>query len=167
MKYYQYDMFIDFSVCDVSRNVVSEALELLSNKIKSKGAAMNSSRAVKDYCRLKLATKEHEVFGVLFLDAQHRLIEFKELFRGTIHGCNIYIREVAKEALGLNAAAVIFTHNHPSGVCEPSEADIRVTQELKKALGFFDVRVLDHIVVSTEGATSMVEMGALNCVNTV
>ncbi len=97
----------------------------------------------------------------MFLDNQHRLIEFKELFRGTIDGCSVYIREVAKEALKHNSAAVIFAHNHPSGMFEPSHADIGITKELQKALCLFNVRVLDHLVVGVDGAVSLAERGFL------
>lgn len=103
----------------------------------------------------------HEIFGALFLDQQHRLIEFKELFRGTISGCSVHIREAAKEALNVNAAAVIFTHNHPSGDCKPSQADIHITEELQKALTIFDIRVLDHLVVSAEDTVSLAERGLI------
>lgn len=120
---------------------------------------MTSPQAVKDFCCLELAGHEHEIFGALFLDSQHRLIEFKELFRGTVNACSVHIREVAKEALEKNAAAMILTNNHPSGVCEPSQADIAITQELKKALEIFDIRVLDHLIVSMDGAVSLAERG--------
>ncbi len=161
MYFTQLDLFTSsFSLVE-PRNIVAEALNILSRQIKSGKSVMNSPEVVKDYCRLKLATREHEVFGVLFLDNQHRVIEFKELFRGTINSCSIPVREVAKEALSVNAAAVIFTHNHPSGVCEPSIADIDITRELQKALTVFDVRVLDHIIVSVEGTVSLAERGQI------
>lgn len=161
MKAYQLDIFYDYRPVAVSTDVVQEALRLLTHSIKHKPFALTSSQAVKDYCRLHLATREHEVFGVLFLDSQHRLIEYRELFRGTIDGCTIYVREVAKETLSLNAAAVIFTHNHPSGMCEPSKADINITKKLREALALFDVRVLDHIIVSTEEVVSFAGRGMI------
>ena len=104
-----------------------------------------SPAAVKEYLRVKLAGFEHEVFAVLFMDTQHRLIEYAEMFRGTIDGASVYPRELVKEALQLNAAAVIVSHNHPSGNPEPSGADRALTQRPKEALGLVDVRVLDHI----------------------
>ncbi len=151
----------DYLALNSPQNIIEEALKILGKQLRCEQTYMTSSQAVRDYCRLKLATKEHEVFGVLFLDNQHRLIEFKELFRGTIAGCSVHIREVAKEALSLNCAAIIFTHNHPSGVCEPSGADIDITKGLKKALSIFDIRVLDHIVVSVEGSVSLADRGEL------
>lgn len=161
MKYYQYYLFRDYFVCSHPNSVVEEAIKILATSLKSKKIQFTSAEAVKNYCRLNLATREHEIFGALFLDQQHRLIEFKELFRGTISGCSIHIREVAKEALSLNAAAVIFTHNHPSGDCKPSQADIHITEELQKALTIFDIRVLDHLVVSVENTVSLAEQGLI------
>ncbi|WP_460232798.1 RadC family protein [Aurantivibrio plasticivorans] len=161
MKPYQLDIFYDHRAVTESRDVIQEALSLLTNTIKRKSFSLTSCQAVKNYCRLNLATREHEIFGALFLDSQHRLIEFRELFRGTIDGCSVYVREVAKEALSLNAAAIIFTHNHPSGVCEPSQADIQITKRLQEALTLFDVRVLDHFIVSAEEVVSFAERGLI------
>ena len=107
------------------------------------------------------ASFEHEVFAALFLDSQHRLIEYVELFRGTIDQASVYPREVVKEALRLNAAAVVFSHNHPSGSPEPSQADRVLTQRLKEALALVDVRTLDHIVVGGAVTTSFAECGLL------
>lgn len=161
MKPYQLDLFFDQFDFSDPHNIVGEAIRLLAQQFKKKGIALDSSEAVKNYCRLHLATREHEIFGALFLDQQHRLIEFRELFRGTVNGCSIHIREVAKEALSLNTAAIIFTHNHPSGDCNPSHADIGITKELQKALDIFDIRVLDHLIVSVEGCSSLAERGIL------
>ena len=161
MKPYQLDLFFDCFAFYDPHAIVSEAISLLAQQFKKTGVTLSSSEAVKDYCRLHLATREHEIFGALFLDQQHRLIEFRELFRGTVNGCSIHIREVAKEALSLNTAAIIFTHNHPSGDCSPSHADIHITEELQKALGIFDIRVLDHLIVSVEGCASLAERGIL------
>jgi DNA repair protein RadC len=110
--------------------------------------------------KLKLATYEHEVFACLMLDNRNRVIAFRELFRGTIDGASVYPREVVKQALADNAAAVIFAHNHPSGATEPSQADIAITERLKKALALIDVRVLDHLIVGDE-VTSFAERGIL------
>ena len=107
----------------------------------------DSPGAVKDYLQLQLAAAQHEVFAVLFLDAQHRLIALEELFRGTLTQTSVYPREVVKRALQHHAAAVVLAHNHPSGVAEPSRADESLTQTLKSALALVDVRVLDHVVV--------------------
>lgn len=118
-------------------------------------------QAVKDYLRLRLAELPHEVFAVLFLDAQHRLIACEEMFRGTLAQTSVYPREVLKRALELNAAAVILAHNHPSGVGEPSRADELLTSTLRSALGLVDVRVLDHMVVAREGVVSFTERGLM------
>ncbi len=116
---------------------------------------------VKDYLRLQLAARDHEVFAVLFLDAQHRLLQFDEMFRGTLTQTSVYPREVVKRALELNAAAVILAHNHPSGVAQPSRADEFLTQSLKSALQLVDVRVLDHLVVGQSEVVSFAERGLL------
>jgi DNA repair protein RadC len=116
---------------------------------------------VKDYLQLQLAQRDHEVFAVLFLDAQNRLIRCEEMFRGTLTQTSVYPREVLKRALDLNAAAVILAHNHPSGAAEPSRADEFLTQTLKSALQLVDVRVLDHLVVGRAGVVSFAERGLL------
>jgi len=121
----------------------------------------DSPQAVKDYLKLQLAELPHEVFGLLFLDAQHRLLCFEELFRGTLTQTSVYPREVVKRALSVNAAAVILAHNHPSGVAEPSRADEHLTQTLRSALALVDVRVLDHLVVARTEVVSFAERGLL------
>ncbi|MFB2962850.1 DNA repair protein RadC [Aeromonas jandaei] len=108
-----------------------------------------------------LQNREHEVFGVLFLDSQHRVLAFEELFRGTLDSASIYPREVVKRALLLNSGAVIAVHNHPSGDPEPSHSDRVFTQALKEALALVDVRLLDHLVVGAEGVASLAERGLL------
>ncbi len=123
--------------------------------------AFDSPGAVRDYLRLQLAAREHEVFAVLFLDAQHRLLQFDEMFRGTLTQTSVYPREVVRRALALNAGAVILAHNHPSGVAEPSRADEFLTQALKSALALVDVRVLDHFVVGKADVVSFAERGLL------
>ena len=121
----------------------------------------SNPQAVKDFLQIQLGSRPHEVFAVLFLDAQHRLIAFEELFRGTLSQTSVYPREVVKQALAHNAGAVILTHNHPSGVLEPSRADELLTQTLKSSLQLIDVRVLDHIVVSRSACLSFAERGLL------
>jgi len=121
----------------------------------------DSTTRVKEYLRLQIGGREHEVFVVLFLDAQNRLIRLEELFRGTLTQTSVYPREVLKRALELNAAAVVLAHNHPSGAAEPSRADEFLTQTLKSALGLIDVRVLDHLVVTRSEAVSFAERGLL------
>ena len=121
----------------------------------------SSPQLVKDYVQLRLGALPHEVFAVLFLDAQHRLIVCEELFRGTLTQTSVYPREVVKRSLELNAASVILAHNHPSGTLEPSRADELLTQTLKTSLQLIDVRVLDHLVVARTGAMSFAERGLL------
>jgi DNA repair protein RadC len=124
--------------------VLQQARRVLSHRVR-RGTTMSSPQAVKDYLRLQIGVLEHEVFTVIFLDAQHRLIALKEMFRGTVTQTSVYPREVVKESLSLNAAAVILAHNHPSGAVEPSRADEFLTQTLAAALALVDVRVLDHL----------------------
>ncbi|MGE5452654.1 MAG: RadC family protein [Acidobacteriota bacterium] len=121
----------------------------------------SNPQAVKEFLQMQLGGRQHEVFGVLFLDAQHRLIAFEELFRGTLSQTSVYPREVVKQALAHNAGAVVLTHNHPSGVLEPSRADELLTQTLKSSLQLIDVRVLDHIVVGRSACLSFAERGLL------
>lgn len=116
---------------------------------------------VKDYLQMRLGGLPHEVFAVLFLDAQQRLIACEEMFRGTLTQTSVYPREVVKRALELNTASVILSHNHPSGVLEPSRADELLTQTLKSSLQLVDVRVLDHVVVGRTGALSFAERGLM------
>ncbi len=117
--------------------------------------------AVKQFVRLKLAGLTHEVFAVLFLDAKHRLIEMEVMFRGSLTQASVYPREIVKRGLDLGAAAVILTHNHPSGVAEPSRADELLTQNLIAALGLVEMRVLDHLIVGAGEVISMAERGLL------
>jgi DNA repair protein RadC len=140
--------------------VLSQARRVLSRRVR-RGATMSSPQAVKDYVRVQIGVLEHEVFTVVFLDAQHRLIALKEMFRGTVTQTSVYPREVVKEALAVNAAAVILAHNHPSGSVEPSRADEVLTQTLRTALALVDVRVLDHLVVAGGEVTSFAEKGLL------
>ena len=116
---------------------------------------------VKHYVQLQLGALAHEVFAVLFLDAQHRLLHYEEMFRGSLTQTSVYPREVVKRGLELNAAALIFAHNHPSGMAEPSRADEHLTQTLKSALALVDVRVLDHLVVGRGAVISFAERGLL------
>ena len=126
-----------------------------------RGDALNSPGAVRDYLQLLLGGRQQEVFLVLFLDTQHRVIASEELFHGTLGQTSVYPREVVKRALAHNAAAVIFAHNHPSGVAEPSQSDQHLTTALKQALGLVDVRVLDHFVVAVGQVLSFAEKGLL------
>jgi DNA repair protein RadC len=123
--------------------------------------ALTSPRAVRDFLQLLLGERPHEVFVVLFLDAQNRMLGSEELFRGTLTQTSVYPREVVKAALAINAAAVIFAHNHPSGVAEPSRADELLTQTLKQALSLVDIRTLDHFIVAGARTISFAERGLL------
>lgn len=140
--------------------VLEMARRHLSEELK-KEQTLNSADTVKRFLSAQLRHKPHEVFAILYLDNQHRLIEFEELFRGTIDSSSVYPREVVKKVLEKNAAAVIFAHNHPSGVAEPSHADKDITQLLVKALKLIDVRTLDHIVVGDPNVVSFAERGLL------
>jgi DNA repair protein RadC len=123
--------------------------------------ALTSPECVRQYLSLKLSNLGHEMFACLFLDNKHRVIEYQEMFRGTLGSASVYPREVVKACLSVNAAAVIFAHNHPSGVAEPSDADIQITDKLKSALALIDVRVLDHVVVGDGEPVSFAERGLL------
>lgn len=140
------------------------ALEIARRTLREKldaGAALSGPGAVRDYLRLTLHARPHEVFVVVFLDAQHRVLASEELFRGTLTQTSVYPREVVKRALFHNAAAVILAHNHPSGVAEPSRADEYLTATLKTALALVDVRVLDHMIVGRGQVVSLAERGLL------
>ena len=122
-------------------------------------SALESPQAVRDYLKSLLRHEHHEVFGCLFMDSKHRMLAFEVLFRGSIDSASVYPRQVVKRALAHNVAAVIFCHNHPSGVPEPSEADRTLTQRLTEALDLIEVRVLDHFIVGEGEPLSMVEYG--------
>src|SRR5947207_861987 len=140
--------------------VLKAARQVIGRRVR-RGTTMSSPQAVRDFLRTKLAELEHELFVALLLDSQHRLIEYVELFRGTLAQTSVYPREVAKAALKSNAAAMIFAHNHPSGVPEPSRADELLTQALKQALALLDVRVLDHFIVAGAETVSFAERGLI------
>ena len=139
------------AVLELSRRALAQQLKARE--------VFGSPGAVKQYLQLHLAGKPHEVFAVLFLDAQNRLIEIEELFRGTLTQTSVYPREVVQRALHHQSAAVVLAHNHPSGTVQPSRADEALTQTLKAALALVDVRVLDHVIVAQGDALSMAERG--------
>ena len=139
------------AVLELSRRALAQVLQ--------EKALFDSPKAVREYLQLQLGAKHHEVFAVLFLDSQNRLIALEELFRGTLSQTSVYPREVVLRALHHHAAAVVLAHNHPSGTAQPSRADEALTQSLKAALALVDVRVLDHFIVTRDQATSMAEMG--------
>ena len=125
------------------------------------GPALLSPRATRDFLIARLRDLEHEIFCCLYLDKRHRLIQFEELFRGTIDGASVHPREIVKLALQRNCAAVIIAHNHPSGVAEPSQADEMITQRVKEALALVDIRLLDHIIVGDGACVSLAERGLI------
>lgn len=140
--------------------ILRTAREVMNRKVR-RGTSMSSPQLVRDFLAIKLGTLEHEIFCVLLLDSRHRLIEFVELFRGTIDGASVHPREVVKVALAKNAAALVACHPHPSGVAEPSQADEQITHRLKAALELVQIRLLDHIVVAGGVAVSLAERGVL------
>ncbi len=139
------------AVLEMARRHLAERLR--------RDSALESPQAVRDYLKALLRHEPHEVFGCLFMDSKHRMLTFEVLFRGSIDSASVYPRQVVKRALRHNAAAVIFCHNHPSGIPEPSEADRTLTQRLKEALDLVEVRVLDHFIVGDGEPLSMVEYG--------
>ncbi|MEA3275558.1 MAG: DNA repair protein RadC [Pseudomonadota bacterium] len=136
------------------------ALKVLAHRHR-RGEPLTSPEASRAYLRLKIGERKFEVFACVFVDNRHRIIAFEELFQGTIDGASVHPRVVVQKALEINAAAVIFAHNHPSGVAEPSMADQRITQRLKDALALIDVRVLDHFIVTAEDSVSFAERSLL------
>jgi DNA repair protein RadC len=140
--------------------VVELARRSIQEELKA-GAALTSPGAVRDYLRLTLGALPNEVFICIWLDAQHRAIRFEQAFQGTLTQTSVYPREVVKSALASNAAAVIFAHNHPSGIAQPSQADELLTRNLRDALALVDVKVLDHFVIAGRQALSFAERGLL------
>ena len=141
------------AVLEMGRRHLRETLE--------RGDALTSPQHTRDYLSVRLRGYPHEVFACLFLDNRHRVIEYEELFHGTIDGASVHPREVVRRAMTHNAAALILAHNHPSGVAEPSQSDTHITQQLKDALALVDVRVIDHIIVGDGEITSLAERGLL------
>jgi DNA repair protein RadC len=140
--------------------LVQQALDLLACEVRE-ADTLASPEVVRDYLRVLLGDRPHEVFAVVFLDTRHRVLDAIEMFRGTLTQTSVYPREVVIEALARNAAAVILAHNHPSGSAEPSTADEALTQTLKAALALVDVRVLDHFVVTRSAVVSFAERGLI------
>lgn len=138
--------------------VLELARRALAEELKEK-PLFETPQSVRDYLQLQLGSRPHEIFAVLFLDSQHRLITLEEMFRGTLTQTSVYPREIVIRALALNSASVVLAHNHPSGAARPSRADESLTQTLKAALALVDVRVLDHFVVTRSQAVSMAELG--------
>ncbi|MDF1830294.1 RadC family protein [Cycloclasticus pugetii] len=142
-------------IIDQAKAILLEALQRPNSE------TMSDPTTVRQFLTLSLADKQREIFACLYLDNQHRLIKFEELFKGTIDSASVYPREVVKAALQHNAAAVIFAHNHPSGIATPSQADKNITQRLKQALATVDIRTLDHFVVGHDETVSFAKKGYL------
>lgn len=141
-------------------DILLMAKQLASLRLR-RGRALTSPKEVFSHLQALLADYEHEVFALLLLDSRHRVIAFREVFRGTLDGASVYPREVVKVSLEHNAAAVILVHNHPSGDPDPSQADIKLTRSIRDALNLVGTRTLDHIVVGHEGCLSLAERGLL------
>ena len=140
------------------QDIVEFAKYIIAKQFK-RGVTITSPQASVDFLQAQIGHYEHEVFAALFLDSKHRIIGFEELFNGTIDQASVYPREVAKRALYHNAAAIIFAHNHPSGISEPSQSDISLTQRLVATMNLIGVRALDHIVVANDQSQSLAELG--------
>lgn len=174
MNYYQQSSLFDgFSgnplfMCEVQGNyvaasdemIIEAAKEIIERKM-TRGKQLNSPEIVKEYLRSQLSALDHEVFMVLYVDTQMRLIDHHILFRGTINSTSVYPRELLKEVLKRNAAGVFIAHNHPSGHAEPSVADMNLTKIIKKLLGYCDVKVHDHIIIAGNDGVSLAERGLL------
>lgn len=141
--------------------IITQALTILEGRLHKPDVHFTHSKDAKRYLALRYAKQEYESFNVLYLTNQHGLISLKEMFNGTINGATVYPREIVKTALKLNAGAVILAHNHPSGICEPSHDDTRITDRITKALDLIDVKTLDHIVVGGTDTYSFAEHGLL------
>ena len=151
-------------ISDIRRSIISVLPELARRYFEASlevGEAIRSPGDTEAFLRARLRDLPHELFCVLFLDNRHRVLKFVEMFRGTIDGTSVYPREVVKEALTVNAAAVILAHNHPSGIAEPSQADERITRRLKSALELVDIRLLDHLIVGDGRSTSLASRGMI------
>ena len=141
--------------------IIDQAMGILAKNMRKRGQLMSDPKPIQQYLQLQIGTEDVEKFGVVFLDSQHRLIDFEVMFTGTLNQTSVYPREVVVRALHHHAASVVLAHNHPSGNTEPSSADISLTRQLKSALELVDVRVLDHIIVAPDNATSLAEGGLM------
>ena len=141
--------------------IIQQAIVLLERRVFKAGPCLSRPAAVRDYLRVKLVAEPNEIFAAVFLDSMHQVLAYEPLFRGTINSTSVYPRVVAQRVLELNAAAVVFSHQHPSGISEPSSADRMLTQQLQVALALIDVRVLDHIIVGQGAPFSFAESGLL------
>lgn len=152
---------LDYTATQHEDWIIQQAIALLEHRVFKAGPQLSSPTAVRDYLRLQLMAEPNEVFAVLFLDSQHQVLAYEPLFKGTIDGAAVYPRVVVHRALALNAAAVIFAHQHPSGVTEPSGSDRRITERLVDALATVDIRVLDHFIIGQGAPYSFAEHGLM------
>ena len=141
--------------------IIRRALKILETRLTYETEIFSSPGDTKNYLRLKLGGQEREIFAVLYLNNRNQLISYEELFMGTIDGSSVYVREIVKLGLSLNAAAIICAHNHPSGVCEPSHADEVITKRIKEACALMDIKLLDHLIVSATDSVSLAERGII------
>ncbi|MBC3216990.1 DNA repair protein RadC [Serratia fonticola] len=144
------------------QNIITQAIGLLERQLQARTVLLAQPDAVRSYLRLQLERQERELFMVMYLDNQHRLIECETLFTGTLGSVSVYPREIARQALTYNAASLILAHNHPSGMAEPSQADRSLTDKVIAALLLIDVRVLDHLVIGHGESVSFAERGWIN-----
>jgi len=143
-------------------NTINQAISILENNLKKeKGLALESPETVVNFLRLELEREEREVFIVMFLDVQNRLIESDKMFLGTINKAEIHIREIAKKALSVNAFSVLLAHNHPSGDSTPSQSDLMITKKIQQALELFEIKMLDHIIIGKGETTSFLRDGII------
>jgi DNA repair protein RadC len=156
--------FLGLGPDDLNEGEIDSLLDLALGVLAQRhrrGEPLTSPEASRAYLRLRMGERKFEVFACIYVDNRHRIIAFEELFQGTIDGASVHPRVVVQRALELNSGAVIFAHNHPSGVAEPSMADQRITQRLKNALSLVEIRVLDHFIVTAEDSISFAEKGLL------
>lgn len=146
---------------DSQLSVIEEAIKILDQTVVDRGLGLTNPNMVRDYLRLKLEKEEREIFSVLFLDNQHRIIEYNEMFKGTIDAAAVYVREIIKRGLEINCAALIISHNHPSGESKESLADRNITERIKQAADLVDIRLLDHIIIGSGEMVSFAEKGII------
>lgn len=146
---------------DQEQLIITQALTIVESSYKREDLYAKDCAVVSNFCQLKIGSSEREIFAVLYLDSQNKLIRFSELAKGTLNSCSIHPREIIKEALAVNAAGIIITHNHPSGCVTPSQDDIEITRKLKTALDLFEITLMDHIIVSQVDKVSFTAIGCL------
>lgn len=145
----------------MSEKIIKKALKVMEESFKEGTDKLNSATLTMDYCRLQLANEKDEVFSIIFLDNHLRMLGFDKMFRGTVNQSSVHLRPIVRKALELNAAKIIFAHNHPSGIVKPSESDLQITRKFKKVLDALDCKLVDHVIVSPIAAYSMRERGEI------